>query len=63
MLFSYKATYKVATWYTPYQLVYGLHALMPTEYKMPVVRGNQKDNTSMRVFKYYNFKIGKVVGG
>ncbi len=30
MLFSYKTTYKVATRYTPYQLVYGLHPLMPT---------------------------------
>ncbi len=29
MLFSYKTVYKVATWYTPYQLVYGLHPLMP----------------------------------
>jgi len=32
MFFSYKTTYKVATWYTPYQLVYGLHPLMPTKY-------------------------------
>jgi hypothetical protein len=30
MLFSYKSTYKVATRYTPYQLVYGLPPLMPT---------------------------------
>ncbi len=30
MLFSYKTTYKVATRYTPYQLMYGLHPLMAT---------------------------------
>ncbi len=29
MLFSYKIAYKAATRYTPYQLVYGLHSVMP----------------------------------
>jgi hypothetical protein len=32
VLFSYKITYKVAIGYTPYQLVYELHPLMPIEY-------------------------------
>jgi hypothetical protein len=41
MLFSYIISYKVATWYTPYQLVYGLHPLMPTEYIVLVVGGDQ----------------------
>jgi hypothetical protein len=49
MLFSYKTAYKVVTWYTPYQLVYGLHPLMPTKYIVPVVGGNERDNTSMRI--------------
>jgi hypothetical protein len=49
VLFSYKITYKVATWYTPYQLVYGLHPLMPTQYIVPVVGGNEKDSTLVRV--------------
>ncbi len=31
VLFSYRTTYKITTWYTPYQLVYGLHLLMPTK--------------------------------
>jgi hypothetical protein len=31
MLFSYKITYNVAIGYTPYQLMYGLHSLMPIE--------------------------------
>ncbi len=30
MIFSYRIAYKVAIGYTPYQLVYGLHPLMPT---------------------------------
>ncbi len=47
MLLSYKTTYKVATRYTPYQLVYGLHPLLPTEYIVPVVGGNERDNILM----------------
>jgi hypothetical protein len=49
MLFSYRIAYKVATWYTPYQLVYGLHPLMPIEYIVLVVCGNERDNTPVRV--------------
>ncbi len=45
MLFSYIMAYKVAIGYTPYQLVYGLHPLMPTKYIVPIVSGNEKDNT------------------
>jgi hypothetical protein len=41
MLFSYITTYKIATWYTPYQFVYGLHPLMPIEYIVPIVGGNE----------------------
>ncbi len=40
-LFSYGTAYKVATRYTPYQLVYGLHPLMPTEYIALDGGGNQ----------------------
>jgi hypothetical protein len=43
MLFSYIIAYKVATRYTPYQLMYGLHPLMPIEYIGLVVGGEQKD--------------------
>jgi hypothetical protein len=49
MLFSYKITYKVITMYTPYQLVYGLHPLMPIKYIVPIANGNQRDNTSVKV--------------
>ncbi len=50
MLFSYQTIYKVATWYTPYQLAYGLHPLMPTKYIVPIGGGNERDYTSMRIF-------------
>jgi len=43
MLFSYRSAYKVATWYTPYQLVYGLHPLMPIKYIVLVVVGNERE--------------------
>jgi len=43
---SYKIAYKVTTWYTPYQLMYGLHPLMSIKYIVLGVNGNQKDNTS-----------------
>jgi hypothetical protein len=35
VLFVYKITFKVDTSHTPFQLVYGLHALMPIKYLLP----------------------------
>ncbi len=35
--------------FTPYELVHGLHPLMPIEYIMPVVGGNEKDNILVRI--------------
>jgi hypothetical protein len=46
MLFSYRTAYKV---YTPYELVYELHPLMPTKYIVQVTNGEQKDSTLVRV--------------
>jgi hypothetical protein len=48
MLFSYITTYKVVIRYTPYQLVYGLHPLMPTNYIVRFASGNEKDNTLVK---------------
>jgi hypothetical protein len=48
MLFSYKIAYKIATRYTPYQLVYGLHPLMPIEYIVLIAGGNERDGTLVR---------------
>jgi len=49
MLFSYRIIYKITIGYTLYQLVYGLHPLMPIEYIMLVVGGNQKYSSSIKV--------------
>ncbi len=49
MLFSYRTGYKVTTRYTPYQLVYGLHPLMPRKYIMLVVGGNEKDSILVKL--------------
>jgi len=49
VLFSYKTTYKVATRYTSYQLLYGLHLLMPKKYIMHVIDSNHIEGNPMRV--------------
>src|SRR5450759_108928 len=52
VLFSYRTAYKVTTGYTPFQLVYGLHPLMPTEYLVPTRRTNLDiEYTPARVLK------------
>jgi hypothetical protein len=58
MLFSYKIAYKVVTGYTPYQLVYGLHPLMPTKYIILLAGGDERDNTPVRVLtsRFTKFK-------
>ncbi len=60
MLFSYKIAYKITIGYTPYQLVYGLHPLMPTDYIMPVASGNERDNTPMKVLTNRIIKMEKL---
>jgi hypothetical protein len=40
MLISYRIPYKATIGCTPYQLVYGLHPLMPTKYIVQVVGGD-----------------------
>jgi hypothetical protein len=49
MLFSYKIAYKIITRYTPYQLVYGLHPLMPIKYIVPISGGDDRDSTPVRI--------------
>jgi hypothetical protein len=58
MLSSYKTTYKVATRYTPYQLAYGLHPLMPIE--QIVVGEEHRDNTLVRVLTSRVSKLEKL---
>jgi hypothetical protein len=60
VLFSYKIAYKITIGYTPYQLLYGLHPLMPTKYIRPIVGGNEKDNISVRVLTNRIIKLEKL---
>jgi hypothetical protein len=49
VLFSYIITYNIIIGYTPYQLVYGLHPLIPIEYIISVVGGDERNNTPVRI--------------
>jgi hypothetical protein len=49
VLFSYRTAYQVEIGYTPYQLVYSLHPLMPTKYVLSTISGNYKDVKPTRV--------------
>jgi hypothetical protein len=60
MLFSYRIANKLATWYTPYQLVYGLHPLMSIKYIILIVGGNETNNIPMKVFINRIIKLEKL---
>ncbi len=60
VLFSYRTTYKVTTWYTPYQLVYGLHPLMPSKYIILVASGDERDSILVRVLTSRITKLKKL---
>ncbi len=60
ILFPYKTTYKVATWYTPYQLVYGLHPLMLIKYVLPTIDGDHRDVGPTRVLIAILIKLEKL---
>jgi hypothetical protein len=46
--------------YTPYQLVYGLHPLMPTKYVLPTINGDHKDVEPTRVLTTRIIKLEKL---
>jgi hypothetical protein len=60
MLFSYRIACKGATGYTPYQLMYRLHPLMPIKYIVPIIGGNARDNTLVRVLTSRIMKLEKL---
>jgi len=60
VLFSFRISYKIATGYTPNQLMYGLHPLMPIEYIVLVVSGDERDNTPMRILTSRITKLEKL---
>jgi len=60
VLFSYRITYIVVTRYTPYQLVYRLHPLMPIKYIILVASGDEKGNTLMKVLTNIIIELKKL---
>jgi len=60
VLFSYIIAYKVAIGYTPYQLVYGLHPLMPIVYIVLVAGGNQRHSSAVKVVISKVLKLEKL---
>jgi len=60
VLFSYQIAYKVGISHTPFQLVYGLHPLLPTKYMLPFKPGETKDPQLVRVLISRLFKLEKL---
>jgi hypothetical protein len=60
ILFSYRIASKVATSYTPYQLVYGLHPLMPIEYVLSAISGDQRNIEPTRVLTTIIIELEKL---
>jgi hypothetical protein len=60
MLFSYIIAYKVSIRYTTYQVVYGLHPLMPIEYIVLVIGGNERNNTLVIILTNRIIKLEKL---
>jgi hypothetical protein len=58
ILFSYKTTYKVITWYTTFQLVYGLH---PIECVLPIIGSEHRKGSPMRVLTSMVSKLEKLL--
>jgi hypothetical protein len=49
ILFSYKTSFKVGTSHIPFQLVYGLHPLLPTKYLLPSKPRQNHDPTHVKI--------------
>jgi hypothetical protein len=47
-MFAYKITFKVTVGHIPFQLIYGLHPLMPTKCLLPL-ENTPMDHTSVHV--------------
>jgi hypothetical protein len=60
ILFSYWTTYKVGTSHTPFQLVYELHPLLPTEYILPFKFNDDTYPQPIRVLTSWLFELEKL---
>ncbi len=59
-LFSYIITYKIGIKYTSYQLVYGLHPLMPTKYIFLMINFDHKERKLVRILTNIILKLEKL---
>jgi hypothetical protein len=59
-LFFYTIPFKVGTNHTPFQLVYGLHPLLPIKYLLPSKPGHIHDPTLVRVLINQLSKLEKL---
>jgi hypothetical protein len=60
LLFSYPTAYKVGTIHIPFQLVYGLHPLLPTKYILPSRRGDNIYPQPIKVLTNQLFELEKL---
>jgi hypothetical protein len=57
VLFSYRTTYNVGTDHTPFQLMYGLHPLLPIEYMLP---SKPSENKYPQLVRVLNNRLSEV---
>ncbi len=60
VLFSNQTAYKVGIGHTPFQLVYGLHPLVPTKYMLPSSPCDNRDPQLVRVLTSRLFELKKL---
>ncbi len=60
VLFSYWIAYEIGTGQTPFQLVYGLHPLLPIKYLLPSKLGENKDPQHVKVLISWLFELEKL---
>ncbi len=59
ILFSYQTAYKAEIGHTPFQLVYGLHPLLPIEYLLPSKPSENKDPRHVKVLTNWLSELEK----
>jgi hypothetical protein len=60
LMFSYRIAYKIGIDHTLFQLVYGLHPLLPIEYLLPNKLSQESDPTPIQVLTNRLSKLEKL---
>jgi hypothetical protein len=60
ILFSYQGAYKVRTGHIPFELVYGLHPLLPIKYLLPFKPAKNKDPQLVKILTSQLFELDKL---